>query len=102
MLLRQVGQRSCVVWLASTGTIIQVGLRESMDYSRSALVTAIQPVKSRICWGEEEEGRLNDCMLEVEWPSRATTMMPPPIRFQRRTRTPGMPVQRMKRRRIDE
>lgn len=106
MLLRRVGQRSCVVRLANTGTTIQVGLNEPLDIGMSAYVTAIQPVKSRICLGEG----LDDCALEVEWPSSslphgARMMMPPPIRFQRTTRTPTAgphPVQRMKRRKMED
>lgn len=97
-LLKRHGQTSCVIRLANTGTIILIGLREPLDIGRAALVSAVHPAPGRVCL----KGKLlDDCKIEIDWPSLLSrpTHMPAPVRFQRKQRNP---IQRTKRRRLDE
>ena len=95
--IRPVGSRSCVIQVQATGTILQIGLLEPLNMSRACMITPLKPVPASIRLGE---AGFDECELSISWPETLVGM-PPPMRFQRKSKSQStVPVHKAKRRKF--
>jgi hypothetical protein len=91
--LRPIGSRSCVVRLAQTGAIMQITLQDSLDITRACMACPTRPIQARVRLAKDTTQ--DPCELDVTWPA-SIAVMPPPIRFTRRSNAAPRPVKRRK------